>query len=167
MPKRRAPEESVTANLLPIMNVMFLLIPALLLAMEFASMAQLPVTVPRIVSLPSDAPSAPLVRPLEFKVTIGSDGFRTAARTGESTIPLQGERHDYAALGAVARALKASHPDEASVTITAEGDIPMSVLVATMDTLRGDRCKMSGWSRGEAPSAECLFWSPTIASGAG
>ena len=39
MPRKKMEEEEIQANLLPVMNIMFLLIPALLMAMEFASMA--------------------------------------------------------------------------------------------------------------------------------
>ena len=40
------------ANVLPVMNIMFLLIPALLLAMEVASMAAIVVSPPKFAAAP-------------------------------------------------------------------------------------------------------------------
>ena len=42
----KEPEEVTQADLLPVMNIMFLLIPALLMAMEFAQMAAITVVPP-------------------------------------------------------------------------------------------------------------------------
>jgi biopolymer transport protein ExbD len=165
--KRRPEDQPVNADLLPVMNIMFLLIPALLLAMEFASMAQIPIHVPRFANLATSEPAPTPKRDLEFKVSIGSDGFRTrsgAADVGQGTIPLRGDGHDYAALTAAARDLKQQFPAESTVTITAEGDVPMEVLVRTLDALRGDSCKLGGYIHGEQPSDACLFWSPVIES---
>ena len=167
MSKRRPEEEPVNADLLPVMNIMFLLIPALLLAMEFASMAQISIHVPRFADLPS-ADAVPVKHhDLDFRVIIGSDGFH--ARSGGADldagkIPLRGDGHDYAALTAAARDLKRLFPTEITVKITAEGDVPMDVLVRTIDALRGDHCKLGAWTRGEQPGDECLFWSPVIES---
>lgn len=162
--RRQEEEETVQADMLPVMNVMFLLIPALLLAMEFASMAQIPVLTPKFTGLTSSTPTAHTPA-LGFKVIIGSDGFETVASGSKGgRIPLAGAGHDFAALAKVARDLKASFPDEATVTITAEGDIPMHVLVGTIDALRGESCKLAGYVQGERPDPDCLFWSPVIES---
>ena len=77
--RREEEEETVQADMLPVMNVMFLLIPALLLAMEFASMAQIPIQTPKFTGLPSTTPPTAPKQQLEFKVIIGSDGFETVA----------------------------------------------------------------------------------------
>ena len=160
--RREEEEETVQADMLPVMNVMFLLIPALLLAMEFASMAQIPIQTPRFTGLPST--TAPKQQ-LEFKVIIGSDGFETVASGSKGArIPLAGAGHDFAALTKVARDLKAGFPEEGTVTISAEGDIPMHVLVRTIDALRGESCRLAGYAQGEKPDAGCLFWSPVIES---
>lgn len=167
MSVRREPqeEETVQADMLPVMNVMFLLIPALLLAMEFASMAQISISPPKFSGLPAGATSPPQVRPLDLKVVIGRDGFEARSDAAEAQrIPLAGDGHDFAALAKLARDLKASYPEEARVTISAEGDIPMRVLVQTIDVLRGESCKLAGYAKGEEPSPGCLFWSPVIES---
>lgn len=165
MKKPRAEEQQVEADLLPVMNVMFLLIPALLLAMEFASMATIPVSPPRLSNNVVGQPTPPPGERLEFKVMIARDGFQTSTSgTTAARIPLDGSEYDYAALTAAARQLKHGFPSENGVTITAEGDVPMDVLVRTLDALRGDGCKLSGYLKGEQPDAACLFWSPVIES---
>lgn len=163
--RREEEEETVQADMLPVMNVMFLLIPALLLAMEFASMAQIPIQTPKFTGLPSTTPPTAPKQQLEFKVIIGSDGFETVASGSKGArIPLAGAGHDFAALTKVARDLKAGFPEEGTVTISAEGDIPMHVLVRTIDALRGESCRLAGYAQGEKPDASCLFWSPVIES---
>ena len=48
--KKNAEEGEVEANLIPVMNVMFLLIPALLLAMEVARFAAINVSPPKFAA---------------------------------------------------------------------------------------------------------------------
>ncbi|MBA3549614.1 MAG: biopolymer transporter ExbD [Nannocystis sp.] len=157
--------DEVKADLLPVMNIMFLLIPALLVAMEFASMASVVVTPPNMCS-GCTTKNTPPAEPLHFQVEIREDGFKATAggaMLGE-LIPLQNGAHDFAALAERTRTLKHSHPDEARVTVTAEPRVHMQTLVQTLDTLRGDECRLAGVARGEAPSAQCLFWEASISS---
>ena len=96
--------------------------------------------------------------PLRLQVEIRSDGF--ALSTGNAApqeIDLRDGGLDHAALAVMARKLKVTHPDEVSVTVTAENDVPMAKLVETLDTLRGEGCKLGGLARGEAPGPACLF----------
>jgi len=156
---------AVPADLLPIMNIMFLLIPALLLAMEFATMATIVVTPPNLCGGCSERTSPP-ARPIDFKVEIRTDGFKPmtqGAGLGE-LIPLRDGAHDFAALGERTRELKRSYPDEIRVTVAAESEVHMQTLVQTLDALRGDQCRLAGVAKGELPPAECLFWQATIAS---
>jgi biopolymer transport protein ExbD len=153
------------ANVLPVMNIMFLLIPALLLAMEVASLAAVAVSPPKFAAAPSDKKEEEKKeeKPLKFKVFILEDGFRvsTAAQqegaeagkeqdsTGPSiplakpSAPLDDyDRYDYAALEAKAKELKEKAKHETVVTISAENNIPMQVLINTMDSVRGSECKL-------------------------
>ena len=50
MARKKFEEEEIEANLLPVMNVMFLMIPALLMAMEFAQMASINVSPPKFAA---------------------------------------------------------------------------------------------------------------------
>jgi biopolymer transport protein ExbD len=154
----------IQADLLPVMNIMFLLIPALLVAMEFASMAQISISPPKMCGGCGN-PTTETSKPLALRVEIRRDGF--ALNTGGASLPEIGLRDgslDHQALGLAAKELKVAHPDEIQVTVTAENDIPMAALVETLDTLRGADCKLAGVARGEAPGAACLFYQPVIES---
>jgi biopolymer transport protein ExbD len=174
MPKPRAPRtdddrDEGSSHLVPIMNVMLLMIPALLLAMEVAQMSSVVVSPPRFVDVPAGDP--PTREPLLLRVAILEDGFsvKTAgAELGEGpgpTIPLvdpnaEGAlRYDYAALEALARRLKQQHPEETVVTLGAEGSITMQTVVSTLDALRGRACSL------RAP-VDCMFFHPVIDGGA-
>jgi biopolymer transport protein ExbD len=178
------------ANVLPVMNIMFLLIPALLLAMEVASLAAVAVSPPKFAAAPSDKKEEEKKeeKPLKFKVFILEDGFRvsTAAQqegaeagkeqdsTGPSiplakpSAPLDDyDRYDYAALEAKAKELKEKAKHETVVTISAENNIPMQVLINTMDSVRGSECKLLMVKEDEPLPEECLFFQPIVEAGAG
>jgi biopolymer transport protein ExbD len=191
MPRVRKNEEVEVeeANVLPVMNIMFLLIPALLLAMEVASLAAVAVSPPKFAAAPSDKKEEEKKeeKPLQFKVFILDDGFRVTtaqqqegAEAGQSqdssgpSIPLakpgadikEYDRYDYKALEDKARELKAKAKHETVVTISAENNIPMQVLVSTMDAVRGSDCKLLMAKDEEIPE-ECLFYQPIVEAGAG
>ena len=178
------------ANVLPVMNIMFLLIPALLLAMEVASMAAIAVSPPKFAAAPSDKKEEEKKeeKPLNFKVFILEDGFRVTtaqqqegAEAGKSqdssgpSIPLAKpgadmtdfERYDYAALEAKAKERKAKASQETVVTISAENSIPMAVLINTMDAVRGTECKLLMVKEDEPMPEACLFYQPIVEAGAG
>ncbi len=195
MPKKyrkQIPIEVPEANVLPVMNIMFLMIPALLLAMEVASMAAIGVSPPKFAAAPSEKKEEEKKeeKPLNFKVFIMEDGFRTstaAQQTGaeagkaqdsaKPTIPLAKPeapmedytRYDYAALEAEARKLKATAKSETTVTISAENSIPMQVLTSTMDAARGVECRLVPFLDGtvEELPEDCLFFMPVVEAGAG
>jgi biopolymer transport protein ExbD len=192
MPRARKNNEVKVeeANVLPVMNIMFLLIPALLLAMEVASMAAIAVSPPKFAAAPSDKKEEEKKeeKPLQFKVFILEDGFRVTtaaqqegAEAGKAqdssgpSIPLAKpgadltdyDRYDYVALEAKARELKAKAKMETVVTISAENSIPMAVLVKTMDAVRGTECKLLMVSEDEPVPEECLFFQPIVEAGAG
>ena len=174
-PKKRDDEESTDPNVLPVMNIMFLMIPALLLAMEIAKMASISVSPPKLcaVGCQSEAKEDPPPEPLDFKVSIADDGFRISTAGEPQTIPLSKptapmsdyERYDYAALETLAKALKQQAKHETVVTLTADGDVPMQVLTSAMDAVRGSDCKMGMLAEGEPLPDECLFIRPTVSAG--
>jgi biopolymer transport protein ExbD len=193
MPRVRKNHEAEVeeANVLPVMNIMFLLIPALLLAMEVASLAAVAVSPPKFAAAPSDKKEEEKKeeKPLQFKVFILEDGFRVTtaqqqegAEAGKSqdssgpSIPLakpgstdlkEYDRYDYKALEDKARELKAKAKHETVVTISAENNIPMQVLVSTMDAVRGSDCKLLMIKEDEPMPEECLFYQPIVEAGAG
>ena len=81
MARKKREEDEIVANLLPVMNIMFLLIPALLMAMEFASMASINVSPPKFSSQPSEPKpeEEKKEKPLNLKVFIMEDGYRVSA----------------------------------------------------------------------------------------
>jgi biopolymer transport protein ExbD len=173
IPKRE--EEAAEPNVLPVMNIMFLMIPALLLAMEIAKMAAITVSPPqRAVSAEQKPIEDPPEKPLDFKVLIQDDGFRIST-AGEpdptGPIPLAKpnapmtdyERYDYAALEAKAREIKQGAKHETVVEFSAENHIPLQVLTSAMDAVRGSDCKALTVKDGEPLPEECLFIQPIIA----
>lgn len=169
--RKRKGDDEVEANLLPVMNVMFLLIPALLLAMEIAPFTAVPVQAPKFSDL-ADASQSPTKEPLRLRVHVRQDGF--TARYGSSPdsertidIPLgTNGGHDYAALEERAAELKARFPDDAIVNISAENGIEYGTLVQSLDALRGLECSLEGAYFGEREPEGCYFWSPIVQSGA-
>jgi biopolymer transport protein ExbD len=190
MARKKYKEEEIVANLLPVMNIMFLLIPALLLAMEFASMASINVSPPKFSAAPAEAKEEKKddKKPLNLKVFVMEDGFRVSAdgqqegaeagKAQDSKAPTIGlakpgtqltdyDRYDYAALEAKAKGYKALFPTEAVVTVSAEANIPMQVMITTMDALAGRTCKIGKALKGEAIPEDCYFWQPIVEGGAG
>ncbi|MEM9460374.1 MAG: biopolymer transporter ExbD [Myxococcota bacterium] len=187
--KKQMDEGEVEANLIPVMNVMFLLIPALLLAMEVARFAAVNVTPPKFAAQADQKKEKEdKDKPLNLKVFIMEDGYRVsasgqqegadagkAADSNKPTIPLAKpgsplddfERYDYAALEAKAAEYKSLFSHETLVTISAENSIPMQALINTMDALRGSECKLLLWKQGEEPPPECYFYHAVVEAGAG
>jgi len=184
--KKKMEEGDVEANLIPVLNVMLLLIPALLLAMEVARLAAVHVTPPKFAATADQKEQKDQEKPLNLKVFILEDGFRVSAQgqqqgaeAGKSadssspTIPLAKpgasledyDRYDYVALEAEASKYKNLFKHETVVTISAENSIPMQVLIKTMDAMRGSMCRLNGVTE-EVP-IECLFWQPVVEAGAG
>jgi hypothetical protein len=182
-------EEVPEANLLPVMNIMLLMIPALLLAMEIARMAAISVSPPKFAATADQKQEEKKEKPLNLKVFIMEDGYRVSASgqqagaeagksadSGAPTIPLAKpgttlddfDRFDYPALEAEAKKYKDLFPHETVVTISAENSIPMQVLIKTMDAMRGGDCKLIGAMRdGEEVPPECMFWQAIVEAGAG
>lgn len=168
--RKRTEDEEREANLIPVLSCLFLLIPALLLAMEIAPFTSVRVETPRFSPVADNSPTPPLKEPLRFRVHVRQDGF--TARYGsapdserEIDIPLGGDGdHDYTALEQRAVELKALFPEDIKVDISAESSIDYGTLVQSMDALRGRECSLEGALYGEQPPPECLFWNVVVQS---
>jgi biopolymer transport protein ExbD len=174
--KKREDEEATEPNVLPVMNIMFLMIPALLLAMEIAKMAAITVTPPNTTASSKAAPEQPPEdQRLDFKVFIREDGFQISTAQQRESIALAKpgapmadyERYDYVALEAKAKELKQRFAAETVVTLTAENDVSLQVLTLAMDAVRGSDCKTLTVKDGEPMPEECLFFQPVVEAGAG
>ncbi len=167
--KKRSDDDEVEPNLIPVLSCLFLLIPALLLAMEVAPFTAVRVEPPKFSDLvePGDRPET---EPLRLRIHVREDGF--TARYGSTPdserkidIPLGADgEHDFAALEQRAEELKGRFPDDADVDISAEASIPLHTLVESMDALRGTECSLRGALYGEAVPAQCYFWNVVVKS---
>ena len=138
--------------MLPVMNIMFLLIPALLLSMEVASLAAITVTPPQFTISPDKDPSDPPKPATSLRIRVVEDGFEIelkGARDADSPDPGQAGpsiplarastgKHDpsawdYAALEARVDQLRPLLEEGSSLEISAEPQIVMQVLVNTID----------------------------------
>jgi biopolymer transport protein ExbD len=159
----RQKEEVGDHDLIPVLSCMFLLVPALLLAMEIASLAAITVSPPRFDSAPGRGPERP---GMEFSVEVRSDGFLVergrggASEADGTTIAMKGTEHDFEALEAVAVRVKQQHSDETRVTVTAESSVEFDTIVRTIDALRGRDCSLA--DAGAEPPDECLFWDVVV-----
>lgn len=189
MARKKFQEEELEANLLPVMNIMFLLIPALLMAMEFAQMASINVSPPKFAAAAQQKEEQKKdEKPLNLKVFVMEDGFRVSAaeqqegaeagKAQDSKAPTIGlakqgapltdyERYDYEQLEGKAKHYKSLFPHEVVVTVSAEANIPMQAIIMTMDALAGRTCKIAkALKGGEEIPDECLFWQPIVEGGA-
>ena len=188
MQRRRGSHEDASigeTNVLPVMNIMLLLVPVLLLAMEVASMAAVPIRPPNFCACESD-PDQPIEQPLQLSVMILEDGFRlthagqqvgaewgVGQDSSKPSIPLaipeaplhDYDRYDYAALEQRALQLKRWYPSESVVRVSAENDIPAQVLIKTLDALRGSDCRLREVKTDAEVPEECLFFRPEVTAG--
>jgi biopolymer transport protein ExbD len=172
MARRRREKASGTQehSLLPIMNIMLLLVPALLLAMEVARMAAIDVVPPRVgpattgIAPPPDMPLRVFVAEDGFVVAIGEGPSERIGLARQGTVAGDPTSYDFAALEERARRVKGVYPD-GRLQVDAEGSIPLATLVATLDALRGTECRPGRLGPDETPGPECLYLDVTIAPG--
>ncbi len=168
--RKREGEAEVETNLIPVLSCLFLLIPALLLAMEVAPFTAVRVESPKFCDH-GDLRQPTEPEPLRLRILVRQDGF--TARYGstmkserEVDIPLGSDgQHDFAALEARAIELKERFPDDSIVTISAESSIEYRTLVSSMDALRGRECSLRSALYGERAPEGCYFWNVVVQSG--
>lgn len=166
--KDKPKEAEVEANLIPVMSCMFLLIPALLLAMEVARHAAIPVNRP-MFSDSTHTSDPPPNKVEKFSVRVRGDGFSTALGSVQPDvdIPLRSPEafdYDFEALETKAAALASADHGQYTVHLSAEGDVPFDALVETMDALRGRDCSLAKAHAGERVGDGCYFWNVVIES---
>lgn len=150
--KKRVTIPPLDVDLIPVLSCMFLLIPALLLAMEAANWSSIPVSPPKFAN--QGEHERPTHEQPRLAVEVREDGFAvTLGRGGlPAVVGLEGE-DGLDGLRSAAEGIKASYPSLENVYLSAEGTIPLQTLVETMDVLRGSTCSLLP---GEDPSS-CLF----------
>ena len=176
MARRRQVEPPDDLNLVPVMNLVSVLIPFLLMAAEFVSLAAIHSTLPTI-GPPQPDPQEPDQAPLNLTVAIGVEGLEVqgaAAALGEeggegaTSMPCRGggrcgdvDAYDWQGLTRLLARVKDARPDEESVILVPDERVQYEVLVRAMDVCREDR---SGAAASGAPRA--LFPRVVIAGGA-
>ncbi len=154
MPKGKRGEQAEDLDLVPIMNLVTILIPFLLMASSFVSLAAIDSTLPAI-GQPPEAATEDDEPPLNLSVAITDEGF-TVMGNDEA---LEGEGEDK---GAKIPCRKAGCPtpdaydikelnkllieikdrvrdqDENNVILVPESQVPYEVIVLTMDATRND-----------------------------
>jgi biopolymer transport protein ExbD len=75
---------------------------------------------------------------LELSVTVADGAILVASRHGRlEAIPRGAEGHDFAALAARLAEVRAAHPDERAVILSADPMVPYEAIVAAMDAIHG------------------------------
>lgn len=146
---KRSQEGDPELDLVPIMNMVTILIPFLLLSVQFVSIAVIDSTLPAI-GKPTEAQEEEPEEKLNLSVLITSKGFTIAganAVLGEGdgpTIPCLRdgcpgvEAYDTETLTRKLGEIKDQYEKEENVIIVPEANIPYDVLIATMDASRED-----------------------------
>jgi biopolymer transport protein ExbD len=145
-------EESVEElNLVPIMAILVILIPTLLYAFTFFEVRVQAVAAPRLgpAQKTKKKEDDDQKKPLNLTVLVTKDGFalkQQAELTDEPERPIpkrtfmvKGKErvdYDYPALYTRIRQRKIEHPDETTVNVGAEMDIPWQTIARTIDATR-------------------------------
>lgn len=156
MGKKRV-ENAEELNLVPIMNLVTILIPFLLMAAEFVSLAVIDSTLPAIGGDPSTEPTPePEKKPLNLTVVITDAGYTVAgsaavlsnraegADATGPTIPCREAgcpavtSYDMKELRSLLGKIKDEFPEEENVILVPESRVEYEVIIATMDATRDD-----------------------------
>jgi hypothetical protein len=156
MSKGKRTEEAEELNLVPIMNLVTILIPFLLMASSFVTLAAIDSTLPAI-GPPPDSTEEPDPDKLSLSIAITNEGWTvmganavlgdSSAEEGDAkgpTVPCMKtgcptvESYDTKELARVLNRIKDRWPDEENVILVPESEIQYEVLVITMDATRDD-----------------------------
>lgn len=180
MAGKRAEAKEEPLNLLPVMNLVSILIPFLLMAAQFVTLAVIDSTLPAI-GPPVEVETPPDKPPLMLSVAVTNEGFTVmgadailnpagappSADAGP-TVPCA-ERpcstpksYDYKALTELLNQIKDQYPDDETVILVPESRIPYEVLILLMDATREDTNR-----KDDKGQSRLLFPNVVIAGGAG
>jgi biopolymer transport protein ExbD len=148
--KRVRAKEADELNLIPIMNLVTILIPFLLMAASFISLAVIDTTLPAIGD-PTPQEEEPDKPPLNLSVVITDSGFTVLGAIehilhpeGEPTIPcvIDGcaspDDYDYKELVRLLNLIKDDYLEDENVILVPEASVPYEVMIRTMDATRED-----------------------------
>jgi len=164
MSKRSVPlndESSLTLNLTPILGCLFLLIPALLLAMEVARFGTIAVEPPQYCGL-SEPSDRELPRALRVSVRIHDEAIIARSDVGPEATFARSDEHSLDALEQWAAQLTREYPHSARVEISAEHQVTFQTLIDVMDALRGRSCQLRNVTEADGTPAGCYLWIPIV-----
>ena len=174
MGKKRA-EKADDLDLVPIMNLVTILIPFLLMASSFVTLAAIDSTLPALGD-PTPTEEEPDPDKLNLSIAITDEGWTVMGADAVLGKPAEGEErgptvpctkpgcptpdtYDMKELTRILGTIKDRWSDEENVILVPEGDIPYEVLVMTMDSTREDPTTT------EDGKARLLFPNVVIAGG--
>jgi biopolymer transport protein ExbD len=132
---RRQGQDDNSLNITPFMNLMVVLIPFLLTGVVFSRLAVLDLNLPTTAS--AQAATPPAQEPFRLIVAMHQDGISVRGSGLDVTrLALQDGTYDLQGLTAVLQRVKASYPQEKSVILLSEPDVPYASLVEVMDVCR-------------------------------
>jgi len=132
--RRRKHQETAEINITAFMNLMVILVPFLLITAVFSRISVLELNLP--------GPSAETTTDDELKLNLEVTVRETSIEVGDRrtgrlrTLKAGPDGHDYKALSAFLKELKARVPNQDEATLLLEPDIPYDVLVQVMDAVR-------------------------------
>jgi biopolymer transport protein ExbD len=144
--RRHSKERIEDLNLSPIMSILVILIPMLLYAFSFFEVKVQAVTAPRMGPSNQKPKDEDEKKPLNLTVLVTGKGFvvkQQAELTTEPEKPIfmrsfngGAEEYDFPALYSRLMAKKKQYPDEITINIGAEMDIPWHIIARTIDSAR-------------------------------
>ncbi len=141
----REKEKIPPLNIIPVMNLMIILIPALLLMASFVQLAVINVAAPQIGTGEQQDPQERDEPPLNLTITVTELGFIVAGSgavlpgddEGGPTVPLTpAGDYDFEGLTSKLEEIKNNFPDEEQLILNAEEDIEYHVIIDVMDASR-------------------------------
>ncbi len=155
MPRIRKQEEFDEINIMPLMNIIMLLIPFLILSVEFFKFGVVNVSAPKLSTgeASQSEPNKEKKPRLNLTISVTRKGFIILTKgakisqgcdlnyKGEPklpTIPKIKDKYDYTALNKCLKKIKESFPEEKQVIIMSEPKIKYETIIDVMDY---SRCK--------------------------
>lgn len=150
-------EEMEDINIMPLMNIIMLLIPFLILSMEFVKIGVIDVTAPKLnnSATPSSTPDKKPKKLLNLTISVTRKGFRLLTRGNQipegcdispnalngkdktkPTIAKTDGKFNLIALKKCLVKIKKEFPDEKRVIIMAEPEVKFTSIVKVMDSSR-------------------------------
>ena len=130
-------------DLMPVMNLFLILVPFLLVAAEFVSIAILEMSLPQLnraatsMQQPAEMPKQAVLSMLAIR----DDGFELKSPTFDFPfVPKSGADYDYGQLATLLGQIKQKFPEAQDVVVAPADEIKYDIVIQVMD-----RCRESGF----------------------